>query len=175
MVRIIDIGGGHNPRKEADIVTDLYLDGDTTSRGNPQLKLYPHQKFVQCDIHEMPFKDKEFDYSYCSHVLEHVKDPIKACSEIMRISKAGYIETPKYIWEVLFGRRYHLWTIHNKENCLVFKPKKSEIFNNNFQGDKLFSKVELFRESFKKNIDIFYMKFEWKNSFEVMVADGKVD
>jgi ubiquinone/menaquinone biosynthesis C-methylase UbiE len=28
---------------------------------------------------EASFKDKEFDFVYCSHVLEHVRDPKLAC------------------------------------------------------------------------------------------------
>ena len=42
----------------------------------------------------MPFEDKEFDFIYCSHVLEHAEHPEKACLEIMRVAKRGYIEAP---------------------------------------------------------------------------------
>ena len=49
-------------------------------------RIYPDQK--------LPFKDKEFDYVICAHVIEHVNDPIMFKSEIERIGKAGYIELP---------------------------------------------------------------------------------
>ena len=167
MKNIIDIGGGHDPMECANVVTDLYLDGDGTSRGNPKLKLFPHQKFVQCDITEMPFKTKEFDYAYCRHVLEHVDEPIYACKEIMRIAKEGYIETPTELWEKLFGRKYHKWVVNKKGDKLVFKlnPGKTNTFN----GDKLYSECPMFKKMFVENIDMFSVRLHWKDDFEVEV------
>jgi SAM-dependent methyltransferase len=44
---------------------------------------------VKMDIHEMPFADNQFDYVLCNHVLEHVRDDIKAMQEIKRVLKPG--------------------------------------------------------------------------------------
>jgi ubiquinone/menaquinone biosynthesis C-methylase UbiE len=44
---------------------------------------------VKMDIHEMPFADNRFDYVLCNHVLEHVRDDIKAMQEITRVLKPG--------------------------------------------------------------------------------------
>jgi SAM-dependent methyltransferase len=49
--------------------------------------LYIPNVDVKCDITELPFADREFDYVYASHVLEHVKDDLKALAEIKRILK----------------------------------------------------------------------------------------
>lgn len=38
-----------------------------------------------------PFKTGEFDYVYCSHVLEHVNDLFRTLHEISRITKPGGI------------------------------------------------------------------------------------
>ena len=168
---IIDIGGGHDPIEKANVVTDLYLDGDNTSRGNPNLKLFPHQKFVQCNMENMPFKDNEFDYSYCRHVLEHVDNPIQACKEIMRISKEGYIETPTELWEKLFGRKYHKWVLRLEEDILIFKKNPGK--TNTFNGDKLFSECQMFKEMFVENIDLFSVRLHWKKKFNFLVFNGE--
>ncbi|MEK7133866.1 MAG: methyltransferase domain-containing protein [Patescibacteria group bacterium] len=39
------------------------------------------------DIHEMPIKDEYCDAIICSSVLEHVRDPLRAMSELRRILK----------------------------------------------------------------------------------------
>jgi SAM-dependent methyltransferase len=44
---------------------------------------------VKMDIHEMPFADNRFDVVLCNHVLEHVRDDMKALSEIKRVLKPG--------------------------------------------------------------------------------------
>lgn len=44
---------------------------------------------VKMDIHDIPFKDNTFDAVLCNHVLEHVKDDIRAMSEIRRVLKPG--------------------------------------------------------------------------------------
>ena len=44
---------------------------------------------VKMDIHEIPFAENTFDAVLCNHVLEHVRDDIKAMSEIHRVLKPG--------------------------------------------------------------------------------------
>lgn len=52
---------------------------------NHVLALYP-----EVDIHSMPsYKDDEFDLVIHSDTLEHVKDPIKALAETLRVLKPG--------------------------------------------------------------------------------------
>ena len=81
---------------------------------------------VKMDIHQIPFEDNTFDVVFCNHVMEHVDDDIKACSEINRVLKPhgwGIIQSPVYNQERtledktvtdpvererLFGQRDHL-------------------------------------------------------------------
>lgn len=44
---------------------------------------------VKMDIHDIPFAENSFDVVLCNHVLEHVKDDIRAMSEIRRVLKPG--------------------------------------------------------------------------------------
>jgi len=43
------------------------------------------------DAHELPFVSEEFDYIFCSQMLEHCHDPQKAANEIMRVAKYGFL------------------------------------------------------------------------------------
>ena len=49
-----------------------------------------------------PFPDETFDVIYCSHVLEHVEDPLKACEELFRVSEKGMLFVPNPNTEALF-------------------------------------------------------------------------
>ena len=44
---------------------------------------------VKADICKLPFKDNEFDYIFCNHVLEHIQDDTKAMKELYRVMKKG--------------------------------------------------------------------------------------
>ncbi len=44
---------------------------------------------VLADICNLPFKDNEFDFILCNHVLEHIPDDFKAMQEIYRVLKPG--------------------------------------------------------------------------------------
>ena len=44
---------------------------------------------VKADICDMPFKENEFDFILCNHVLEHIPNDTKAMQEIYRILKPG--------------------------------------------------------------------------------------
>jgi SAM-dependent methyltransferase len=44
---------------------------------------------VKADICKLPFKDNEFDYIFCNHVLEHIPDDTKAMRELYRVLAPG--------------------------------------------------------------------------------------
>jgi SAM-dependent methyltransferase len=46
---------------------------------------------VKADICKLPFKDNEFDYIFCNHVLEHIPDDTKAMQELYRVLAPGGI------------------------------------------------------------------------------------
>lgn len=58
---------------------------------------------LQVDANErLPFDDKSFDLIWCSEVIEHLKDPAFALSELRRVAKPGgllVLTTPNsYAW-----------------------------------------------------------------------------
>jgi predicted SAM-dependent methyltransferase len=62
---ILDLGGGPDAWEQAKTVLD-YVDYS---------EKYKDRRFVQGDATNTPFKDKEFDFVICTHVIEHVVDP----------------------------------------------------------------------------------------------------
>jgi SAM-dependent methyltransferase len=80
--------------------------------------------YVKCPMEKMPFPDKEFDFARCHHVIEHVQDPEKACSELIRIAKAGVLSFPPMQAEIMFGRRDHRWFVTIDRGRLLFIKKR---------------------------------------------------
>lgn len=79
-LKIVDIGGGINPRAGCDLTIDQE-DGD-----------------IICDLNEgIPLPDNSVGVINASHVLEHLKDPLKSMREIHRVLADGgwaFIEVP---------------------------------------------------------------------------------
>ena len=107
--RVLEIGPGNNPSFRADVLADKFLGDDSHRSGG--LRIYPHQKLVNAAAEALPFADKEFDYVICNQVLEHSDDPAQFLREVMRVGKAGYIETPSLLGEWLFPKQSHRYVV----------------------------------------------------------------
>ena len=170
--KIVDLGSGGNPRKDAGVLVDKYEEPLHRGHTTKELKIPENVKFVKADIADLPFEDNEFDFSYCIQVLEHVDDPVKCCNEIMRISKSGYIDCPRFVWELLFGRKYHKWIVSMEKNKLIFTRKTEERCpKNTFRGDRFIVKYPDFKQAFAENRDLFHLRFYWKDKFEVEIRE----
>lgn len=136
--KVLDVGGAGAPCLRADYIIDVLeyeqMSAHQTWGGNKQR--FTKDTWVVWDIcsHKpWPFPDKYFDYVICSHVLEDIRDPIWVCSELERVSKAGYIESPSYAYETAYGIEgkmlagacHHRWFIDEWENKLRFTFKYS--------------------------------------------------
>ncbi|XXK36134.1 class I SAM-dependent methyltransferase [Rhodobacteraceae bacterium nBUS_22] len=114
---IIDIGSGAKPNPHAAVLTDFYPDASFHRVG----VLDEDRPVVVCSVEDMPFRDKSFDFSFCTHVLEHVPNLEKAIPEIARISDRGLIETPRYGKDFMLGTsKQHYWLVVPHDNELFF-------------------------------------------------------
>ncbi|MGQ0676185.1 MAG: methyltransferase domain-containing protein [Rhodospirillales bacterium] len=97
--RALDVGGWFRPLNLATHVLDV-MPFATRHRQNP-LDPEDRERFTAATwtVHDAcrapwPYPDKFFDFSFCSHTIEDLRDPIAVCAELLRVSRAGYIETP---------------------------------------------------------------------------------
>lgn len=94
--KIIDLGcgTGYYLFLLSSLPVKLYLtgfDNDKEALKEAKAKLSKKIKFIQGDLHKMPFKDNLFDKVVLSEVLEHLEKDGVAVKEIFRILKPGGI------------------------------------------------------------------------------------
>jgi len=126
--RVLDVGSGHRPHDDATHLVDL-LPEDNSERGGA-VKLLG-RSLVVATVEALPFKNGTFDYVYACHVLEHVEEPARACQELMRVARAGYVETPSPFFEQGYnyprpdrGWSFHKWFVWaDRRSTLVFEAK----------------------------------------------------
>lgn len=98
-MRVIgDFGCGHFANRHANVLVDFGQSDDVQRGGFKVAAGTKGLTFHDLNLNQFPypFKEKEFDFLICSHVLEHLDDPVRVCAEFSRIAKAGYIEVPSY-------------------------------------------------------------------------------
>ena len=177
--RVLDIGSGGYPFPQATVIAEKFLEKSPSRRE----RLVTHNKpLVVSDISHLAFRDKAFDFVYCSHVLEVVDDPLKACKEIMRVGKRGYIETPTAGKDTLFAWEEDLqkWqVVAIAQNLCFFEYSKRQAggIRSSAWRDVIFSNwYHPLQESFYANQDLFNVMFTWNGRFSVSVftLDGLV-
>jgi len=113
---LLDVGSGAHPHPRAGVTCDLFFNAENEG-GSVKIK----NNFVICDAQHLPFKPQSFEESNCTHVLEHLKNPQSGFSELKRVSKKGYVETPSVLYEnILFGYPFHHWFFVKKNGKVYF-------------------------------------------------------
>ena len=123
--KVLEIGPGHLPFSKA---TDFC---GWTMEEKGRLNNY---KIADASSEMLPYKDKEFDFVYCRHVIEDLWNPVNCLKEISRIAKEGYIETPSVVCEMSKdvdggtnipwrGYNHHRYIVWNDSNVLHILPK----------------------------------------------------
>lgn len=155
---VLEIGSGHNPKARADVLCDKFV-ADDEQRGGA---LVTDRPCVEADGQHLPFADKAFDYVICSHVLEHVTDPVQFISELERVASRGYIETPSEIGERLYGWHYHHWVVNLVAGRLLLRrnsgpPQFGRLFHRFAATDKHWKRFHLTHPT------LFLVRYEWED------------
>lgn len=175
--KVLEIGPGASPHPRANFFLDKRFDDPAEllaqfglSKRTEELK-----NLTYYDGGKFPYADNAFDYTICSHVLEHVDAPELDLffSEITRISKRGYIEVPSAFYEFICYTHVHKWINGNAGKELrfyrkdllpeiaLFKTFRSLFYNCDYNLIELFPRYR----------EIFFIGFEWEENISYRVVD----
>lgn len=175
--RILDLGGGTGrhireilPYHTDITVCDISSDDLRTAR-----ERYGFKTVLMQETEGLPFKDEEFDFCFCSSVIEHVTGPkqeivklldddgfkaiarghqIRFAREVARVAKSFYVQTPYRYFPI----ESHTWL----PGIIVLLPRRQQI-----------ALIKLFnRFWFKRTAPDWYL-FDWKEMVETF-PDAKV-
>ena len=163
-LKILDLGCSNvNFWPEANHFADIHdFENDFKIKNLKFTRIEPDKK--------LPFKDKEFDYVVCAHVIEHVNDPIFFKKEIERIGKSGYIELPTRLNdnmvfgldEEIFGHKW--WFEFDDDNKKLVFSKKINAIEQFVSVGSIFNLTEIFDDSF-------IIQTYWNESIEMEKKD----
>lgn len=178
---MLDVGGWSNPNPRADWVIDVspydsrgwYEWGLETKTAGNRPERFTQGTWLELDIcgpDPWPLEAGMFDFVICTHTLEDVRDPIRVCAEMMRVGKAGYIETPAAVIELTrgvqsplwCGWKHHRWLIEREGDGLVFRAKPHHVHS------PLFPAVRSPRLLRPEAVEP--LRFAWRGSFPVREA-----
>lgn len=163
--RVLEIGPGATPHSRSDVLLELQYTSEEqrVAQYGSSNQLNTNKEIVYYDGKEFPFKDKQFDYVICSHVLEHVDDVESFLQEIQRVATKGYLEFPTIYYDYLFNFNVHVNVLFWNGKVIKWM-KKSEINLNHFSLLQSFFKSALDQQCFKLDAHLkpyFFQGFEW--------------
>ena len=133
--RVLEIGPGSTPHHRSDAFLELEFDthqDKVSQRGGVSKEpVYGNRPVYFYDGTKFPFRDNEFDYVICSHVIEHVVDPVAFLNEVFRVGTGrGYIEYPLITYEQLYDFDVHLQFVkfNFDSRILMYLPKSDTTF-----------------------------------------------
>jgi ubiquinone/menaquinone biosynthesis C-methylase UbiE len=174
--KVLEVGPGGNPHPRANVLLEKIFDDEviaTAQRGyapKPKTK----KEIVYYSGPTFPFKDGEFDYVICSHVLEHI--PFAELSnfifELQRVAKAGYIEFPTIFYELINHQDVHLWYMYYRDETILFLDKS--IFKSNYvhkvMREMFWGKDNYMANAFRRYRELFFCYLEWSNKINYRIV-----
>lgn len=176
--KVLEIGPGSSPYKRSDVLLEKTFSEEDHIRqcgGTPAALTDPRTVFY--DGGAFPFKDGEFDYVICSHVIEHVPQLEYFCSEMFRVSRAGYLEFPLIYYDYVFDIPEHLNLCMYHEDTL-FYGEKSSILSPDLKPIQQLWYTALasgYTDTVSDLAPYLMQGFEWNKSFNIRKTDNISD
>jgi len=174
--RVLEVGPGGTPFWRSNVLLEKIFDTDEAlkQRGHTEA-LETEQEIVYYSDKKFPFKDNEFDYVICSHVLEHIsEDDFEFfVKELQRVAKSGYIEYPTIYYEYMYNFKVHTTFVNYKDNVIYYMDKAKSSLNSFFPIQIFFYKTleNGYDEIIRKNKEYFVQGFEWHNKIDILKSD----
>ena len=169
---VLEVGSGGNPYPRSNVLLDAYME----TQERHWAALVNDRPTVLSFGENLPFKDKVFDYVIAAHVLEHSPFPEKFLSELERVAKAGYIETPDAFMERINPYNDHRLEVTLRKNTLLIRKKNSWIIDNDLvELYEKYAKKVIAKKSIPQNPFEFHMRYFWSNKIDYKVINPEVD
>jgi Methyltransferase domain len=161
---VLEVGPGATPHPRSQVFLEKRFEGAEAVRqrgGLPAIVL--KRPVVYYDGGRFPFRDSEFEYAICSHVLEHVEDIGGFVGELTRVAARGYVEFPTIYYEYLYNFAEHMNLVAYKDNEILWMPKRQTQLGD-FAPIQQFLRMTLesgYDEVIQAMKENFFQGFEW--------------
>jgi len=169
---VLEVGSGGNPYPRANVLLDAYEE----TRERHWEALIHDRPTVLSFGENLPFKNKSFDYVIAAHVLEHSPYPEKFLSELQRVARGGYIETPDAFMERINPYKDHRLEVTVRDKGLVIRKKSAWIYDADLVG--LYeerAKSIITSETIPQHAAEFHTRYFWQDKIKFSIINPEVD
>lgn len=169
---VLEVGSGGNPYPRSNVLLDAYEE----TRERHWEDLIHDRPTILSFGENLPFKDKSFDFVIAAHVLEHTPYPDRFLSEIQRVGRAGYIETPDAFMERINPYKDHRLEITVRDNNLLIRKKKHWI--QDAEVNELYeqrAKMIIAEETIPRHPEEFHTRYFWSDKINYTIVNPEVD
>ncbi len=171
--RVLEVGPGGTPYFRSDVFLEkIFEETDAKEQRGNTPPLQTNKKLVFYEDSTFPFKDNEFDYVVCSHVLEHIpsNELCSFISELQRVATRGYIEFPTIYYDYIYNFPKHLTLLLYDNGIIKYMGKEKTKLN-------LFSPIQTFfynsasagHKSLTQSLkNYFFQGFEWHGTIQAV-------
>ncbi|MCX7620285.1 MAG: methyltransferase domain-containing protein [Acidimicrobiales bacterium] len=118
---VVELRSGACANPRADVLCDRPR---TDDRRHASLPIAGNRPTVYADMEALPFATGAIDFLISSRLAVQVTDPDQFCREVGRVARAGFIETPSPLADLLMGEAGQRWRATSRGEVLEFRRKR---------------------------------------------------